>query len=1049
MAAGVDFSDYFWGEKNDGFNVLYQNMKGGITAARELGDFLRERAKVEEDNSKAQIKLANKLTPATVTNTCGTFTPLLLAFKVTSDKLSGIHNQWSLKLNDLLREVLKYNDEQQKKHKQVKEDESPTLDAVKSIQDTTVLLHKTKGIYKQRCAELEKLKRDNASSKDLEKAESKFRKAQDDYKSLVDKYCLVRDDFERKMTLAAKHFQEVESAHLKQMREFIESYCQIVDNNNNLLGRVYQEFQIQLTDLTVDNLLEQFTLAKHTGLEKPGPAEFDPEKISLTSATGPASDISAGSSNSFEQIKNNLTGATSTGASVVSLSGAGVASGVVGATSLTSSGASPAVPSSAASGSSASNTSASNNSTGFLRRNRRKDKKKKSTGKDEDGGESVKDIGSDGEDVRKSETPTPEVDDEGYSKQPPASSASANDPWSDFNQTKTFDSSSDDSDDDTSKRKIKVSIKPVSNTDVISASVDELRSAVGVLELPPPPPSVPKESRGTTDFDGQGPSGGSSSIRRSHSQSQLNKPSNDLLGLTLHPMDPIDPPTTNITPAETQETSKGIITDLTSTLLKGDLHDNSNSEAANTSREVQDILGEFSVGSGAPALPPKQNAIPSSSSNNANNLTTSSSALNRPSSVQREKISNSLKALPRPPSRVSQTSVTALSRPRGTPSPALGSSPKETNSGTLGRRFSSQVSRTDSQSSDSPSRKGSTAETNFDLMKTPSFGFSRGPSPLTLGMSDVVPIAVAFQEVCHAMFNGSEESKCQTRLIGDMMVSFPAGIVQVVANNPNPAQLSFKIRNASVFESIVPNLKLVTPSELLSTPDGKVFEFKMDALRELLKVQSEMNPNAAYFNIDLLKYQVKSKPGAGSCPLQMVAYWKCSDSYTDLRLDYKYNAHAMATASALLNLSIAVPVDGGVMNMQSQPTGTWMKESSRALWKFTELSQHSDGSGVGSLRGRFQLSNGPGSPGTIAAQFNCEGTTLSGVDFELMTTGYRLSLTKKRFVSGKYTCVGDVASLNTDKSISRYAVPPEPRSTSSMTTATPLSTSCDQGPTEC
>ena len=95
-------------------------MKGGITAARELGDFLRERAKVEEDNSKAQIKLANKLTPATVTNTCGTFTPLLLAFKVTSDKLSGIHNQWSLKLNDLLREVLKYNDEQQKKHKQVR-----------------------------------------------------------------------------------------------------------------------------------------------------------------------------------------------------------------------------------------------------------------------------------------------------------------------------------------------------------------------------------------------------------------------------------------------------------------------------------------------------------------------------------------------------------------------------------------------------------------------------------------------------------------------------------------------------------------------------------------------------------------------------------------------------------------------------------------------------------------------------------------------------------------------------------------------------------------
>ena len=218
-------------------------MKGGILAAKELSDFLRERAKLEEENGKAQTKLSNKLTPATVGNTCGTFTPLLMAFKAASDKLSGIHNQWSLKLNDLLREVLKYNDDQQKKHKHIKDEESPTLEAVKTIQDTTVALHKAKDIYKQRCAEVEKLKRDNASTKDLEKAESKFRKAHDDYKSLVDKYCQVRDDFERKMTLAAKHFQEVESAHLKQMREFVETYCQIVDNNNNLLGRVSYFFR--------------------------------------------------------------------------------------------------------------------------------------------------------------------------------------------------------------------------------------------------------------------------------------------------------------------------------------------------------------------------------------------------------------------------------------------------------------------------------------------------------------------------------------------------------------------------------------------------------------------------------------------------------------------------------------------------------------------------------------------------------------------------------------------------------------------------------------
>ena len=45
---------------------------------------------------------------------------------------------------------------------------------------------------------------------------------------------------------------------------------------------------------------------------------------------------------------------------------------------------------------------------------------------------------------------------------------------------------------------------------------------------------------------------------------------------------------------------------------------------------------------------------------------------------------------------------------------------------------------------------------------------------------------------------------------GDMMLSFPAGIVAVLANNPNPAQLSFRIRNTHRLDNILPNKQLVT-----------------------------------------------------------------------------------------------------------------------------------------------------------------------------------------------------------------------------------------------
>lgn len=65
-------------------------------------------------------------------------------------------------------------------------------------------LQKAKDAYVQKGGELDKLRKDNASSKDIEKAELKLKKAQDDYKVLVDKYSAVKEEFEKKMTSACK-----------------------------------------------------------------------------------------------------------------------------------------------------------------------------------------------------------------------------------------------------------------------------------------------------------------------------------------------------------------------------------------------------------------------------------------------------------------------------------------------------------------------------------------------------------------------------------------------------------------------------------------------------------------------------------------------------------------------------------------------------------------------------------------------------------------------------------------------------------------------------
>lgn len=78
------------------------------------------------------------------------------------------------------------------------------MEVVQSIQSITVTLHKAKDMRMQKGLELEKLRKDNASQKELEKAEIKFKKAQDDYKTLVDKYMVIRNDFQTKMTQACR-----------------------------------------------------------------------------------------------------------------------------------------------------------------------------------------------------------------------------------------------------------------------------------------------------------------------------------------------------------------------------------------------------------------------------------------------------------------------------------------------------------------------------------------------------------------------------------------------------------------------------------------------------------------------------------------------------------------------------------------------------------------------------------------------------------------------------------------------------------------------------
>nr|XP_048705286.1 F-BAR domain only protein 2 isoform X6 [Caretta caretta] len=773
----ASFVESFWGERNNGFDVLYHNMKHGHLSTKDLADFIRERATIEEVYSRSMTKLAKSASNYTQ---LGTFAPVWDVFKISTEKVASCHLELVRKLQELIKEVQKYGDEQIKAHKKTKEEVSGTLEAVQNIQSIIQALQKSKENYNTKCVEQERSKKEGATQREIDKAAIKSKKATDTYKLYVEKYAAAKSDFEKKMTETAQ---------------------------------VHEEFINNMANTTVESLIQKFAESKGTGKERPGLIEF--EECNTASAV--------------EGIKPRKRKAFGL-------------SGII---------------------------------------------------KKEKDAESVECPDADSVNI-------PDVDDEGYSIKPEASQ--------NIKENHFYSSSDSDSEDD-EPRRFHVEIKPVqpnNSSHYTMASLDELKVSIGNITLSP-------------------------AISR-HSPAQMNRNS----------------------PSEELTKSK---------------HSAPSNEKGNNDLLAWDL--------------PFATSLDSSSS--ASLTSTSSSSLARPTTPLSV---GTIVPPPRPASRPKISTgklsgINEIPRPFSPPLTSNSSPPPI-----------APLARAESISSISSSASLSAAN-------TPTVGVSRGPSPVTLGNQDTLPVAVAFTESVNAYFKGADPTKCIVKITGDMTVSFPSGIIKVFTSNPSPAVLCFRVKNTSKLEQILPNAQLVYSDQSQSDSSTKDFWMNMQAVTVYLKKLSEQNPSASYYNVDVLKYQVSSN-GIQSTPLNLATYWKCNASTTDVRVDYKYNPESMTLPSMLSNIQVVVPVDGGVTNMQSLPLAKWNAEQMKAFWKISGISEKSENGGSGSLRAKFDLLEGPSKPATLAVQFISEGSTLSGVDVELVGTGYRLSLVKKRFATGRY-----------------------------------------------
>ncbi|XP_063084025.1 F-BAR domain only protein 1 isoform X2 [Cavia porcellus] len=876
------FGEHFWGEKNHGFEVLYHSVKQGPISTKELADFIRERATIEETYSKAMAKLSKLASNGTP---MGTFAPLWEVFRVSSDKLALCHLELTRKLQDLIKDVLRYGEEQLKAQKKCKEEVGGTLDAVQLLAGVTQLLPKSRENYLSRCVDLERLRRENTSQKEVDKAETKAKKAAESLRRSVEKYNSARADFEQRMLDSALRFQALEETHLRHMKALLGSYAHSVEDTHVQIGQVHEEFKQNIENVSVDLLLRKFAESKGTGQEKPGPLDFE-----------------AYSAAALQEAMKRLRGAKAF-----------------------------RLP-------------------GLSRREREPP--------------AAADF------LEPDSGMCPEVDEEGFTVRPEATQNSTA-------ELSRFSSSDSDFDDE-EPRKFYVHIKPApARAPACSseAAAAQLRATAGSLILPP------------------GPGG---TMKRHSARDPAGKPQRPRSA-------PRATSCAEKLPASNEQVSKSLF-----------------GPPLESALDHEDFTGSSSLGFTSSPSP-----FSSSSPENVED-----SGLDSPSHAATGPSPDSW--VPHPGTPQSPPICRAQpqdSRAARVPAPSDSPKPAAPSPGPWGIEAGADLTPADSTARDGlaapprrpRSRKVSCPLTrsNGDLSRSlspsplgssaphmapdrPNFssqtghGVSRGPSPVVLGSQDALPVATAFTEYVHAYFRGHSPSVA--RVTGELTMTFPAGIVRVFSGTPPPPVLSFRLIHTAGIEHFQPNTDLLFSDPSQSDPETKDFWLNMAALTEALQRQAEQNPAASYYNVVLLRYQF-SRPGPQALPLQLRAHWQCGAALTQVAVEYSYRAGATAVSTPLSNVHILLPVGEPVTNVRLQPAATWSLEEKRFTWKLPDVSE---AAGSGRLSASWEPLSGPSTPSPVAAQFVSEGTTLSGVGVELVGSGYRMSLVKRRFATGMY-----------------------------------------------
>jgi hypothetical protein len=293
---------------------------------------------------------------------------------------------------------------------------------------------------------------------------------------------------------------------------------------------------------------------------------------------------------------------------------------------------------------------------------------------------------------------------------------------------------------------------------------------------------------------------------------------------------------------------------------------------------------------------------------------------------------------------------------------------------------------------------------NFNSSTIPSSGSTPTLTNQTIPKR---PIAMAVNEFAHAWFKASDPNNPEVKVFGTVVISFPSILFPLLTDvTPELEAVKFSLEKAGQIQTIIPNKRLLLPTPLPTTP-SETYNFTIDklALANFLLDQKKQKPDANFYNVDIVRYELKSEFVP---PLILRSYWKTGPEETGIRVDYNLNEISGNTIidKPLLNITFTTKLEGENIELtNSSPPAKFDSENGTLSWLITELTKHGEPSG--SLKARLKLSNAV--PSSTHVMFQATDINFSTLSISMNSeTCYNLSMTKRKIIAGKYFCEPEV-----------------------------------------